>query len=157
MTLTLTIDERTNIAPTIGLSFPPGLFTLAVGGNATTAATRVDKLNYYYTIRELEAQRECAKNFPDYLPHPSGSLLIRSNLKTREWLQAQILNKATDNFVETKNGFQHQVTFVVDTGGAVTPGAKLATVSLNPSSIFLGASRKRTHDLDSGVRTSLRT
>ncbi|MFO1344704.1 MAG: hypothetical protein U1E85_00260 [Rhodocyclaceae bacterium] len=147
LTLTLTIEEKTVVAPTIGMSFPPSLFTLGVGGNVSTGATRLNKLNYYYTIQELMALGVCSKGFTDQLTHPSGSLLIRSDLKTKEWLQGQVLNNLTGNFVETKNGFQHQVAFVVDTGGGVTPGAKLATVSLNPTGIFLTANRKRTHDL----------
>jgi hypothetical protein len=145
MALTLTIEERTIVNPNFFMSFLPSLFTLGVTTNATTRATRVDKLNYYYSVQDLLKGGRC----PDVVDRPlgSGSLLIRSDLKTKEWINSQLLNKFAGEFVSTKNGFQHQVTFFIDTGGGVTPGAKLATVTLMPAGVLVTAGRTRTHDL----------
>lgn len=145
--LTLTVDETTTVNPTIGMTFLPSLFTLGVSGNASTAATRVDTFNFYYPVKTLLDRGPCDPNFPEKFPHPSGSLLIRSDLKTKEWLLFVLSNKVTVDSEDPKNGMQHKVTFVVDTSGGVTPGAALATVTLMPAGVFLAAGRKRTHDL----------
>ena len=147
MALTLTVGEKTIVAPTVAMTFPPGLFTLGFGGTVSTEATRVDTFNFYYSVQELFDRGKCADNFPEQFPHPSGSLLIRSDLKTKEWLMFHLSNKVTVDFRTKNNGLQHKVTFVVDTSGGVTPGAAMATVTLMPSGVFLTAGRKRTHDL----------
>jgi hypothetical protein len=155
MTLTLTLDEKTVLNPVISMSFMGTNFTLGAFGSATTHATRLDKFNYYYPIQDLVKSGKCfAGDDQVSLPHGSGSLLIRSDLKTKEWLDAQIGNKflgyspKDKSFKQNANAFQHQVTFVVDTGAGLTPGAKLATVNLMPSGTFLAANRTRTHDLN---------
>jgi len=145
--LTLTVDETTIVAPTIAMTFLPSLFTLGLSGNASTQATRVDTFNFYYPVKTLLDRGPCADNFIAQFPHGSGSLLIRSDLKTEEWLFSILSNKVTVDSEDPKNGMQHRVTFIVDTGGGVTPGATLATVTLMPTGVFLTADRKRTHDL----------
>jgi hypothetical protein len=155
MTLTLTIDEKTVLNPVISMSFMGTNFTLGAFGSASTHATRLDKFNYYYPVQELLKSGKCPDGVDEQasLPHGSGSLLIRSDLKTKEWLLSQFANKwlgnfPKDDFKHNTNAFQHEVTFVVDTGAGVTPGAKLATVNLMPSGTFLSADRMRTHDLN---------
>ena len=145
--LTLTVGETTTVAPTIGMTFLPSLFTLGLSGNASTEATRVDTFNFYYPVKTLLGRGKCDPEFAARFPHPSGSLLIRSDLKTKEWLFFIFSNKVTVDSEDPKNGMQHKVTFIVDTSGGVTPGAALATVTLMPTGVFLTAGRKRTHDL----------
>jgi hypothetical protein len=147
MALTLTIDEKTTLNPNIFASFLPGLFTLGATGTATTHATRVDKLNYYYSIQDLLKHGKCSKAYIEKIPAKGGSLLMRSDLKTREWLESQVINEFASEFVPTKNGFQHQVTFVLDTSFGVTPGAKFPTITLMPTGSLFTAERMRTHDL----------
>lgn len=153
--LTLTVDEKTTVAPSVGMTFMPSLFTLGWGGSVSTEAQRIDKFNYYYAVRDLLKSDKCADNFPVKLSKQvgSGSLLIRNDLKTREWLESMIINKMTnvpnapDQFGTANNAFSHEVQFIIDTSFGVTPGAKLATVTLMPSGTFLTLDRKRTHDL----------
>jgi hypothetical protein len=147
MTLTLTIDEKTTLNPNIFASFLPGLFTLGAAGTASTLATRIDKLNYYYSIQDLLKHGKCSNEFIKKIPAKGGSLLMRSDLKTREWLESQVLNQFAGEFVPTKNGFQHEVTFVLDTSVSVTPGAKFPTITLMPSGTLFMGERMRTHDL----------
>lgn len=189
MTLTLTMDEKTTLNPNIFASFLPGLFTLGATASASTHATRVDKLTYYYSIHDLVKSGKCKNDYwtnrdnwqtdPQKTPRKeaeerearrrdargididrsdaaqndatrdtrNGSLLIRSDLKTREWLESQMLNNFLGDFVPTKNGFQHQVTFVLDTSVGVTPGAKFPTITLMPSGSLFTGQRTRTHDL----------
>ena len=146
--LTLTIDEKTTVAPTLGMTFLPSLFTLGVIGSASTEATRVDTLNFFYPVTTLLGRGKCADGFPERFQYGSGSLLVRSDLKTKEWLLFILSDQVTvDPAYDPKNGMQHKVTFIVDTSGGLTPGAKLATVALMPTGVFLTADRKRTHDL----------
>ena len=88
VTLSLQVEERTEIAPIVNWVFPLSLFTLNVGPNASSTATRIDTINYFYTVKDLFVLDKCD---PDSrLPHVAGSLLIRSNLKTAEWLLSLI-------------------------------------------------------------------
>lgn len=152
--LTLTIEEKGGFGPSIFMTFPPGLFTLGVGANVSSDAKRIDKFGYYYTVQDLLKAGPCGDGFSDTISaHAgSGSLLIRSDLKTREWLSTVLYSKlqgqgSEKSFTLQKNGFSHEVQFVVDTSASVTPGAKLATVTLMPGGSLLTAQRTRTHDL----------
>lgn len=84
--LTLTVAEKTEVNPTgTWTSNPITLFfTLGGGVDASSEATRIDTLNFYYTVRALYAEPPCNPNAAS--PHPVGSLLIQSDLKLREWL-----------------------------------------------------------------------
>jgi hypothetical protein len=149
MALTLTVSEKTAASPNAFMTFLPSLFTLLFGGSVSAEATRKDTFNFYYTVTDLnDPTQRCPGDFTLDYPHPSGSLLIRSDLKTEEWLFMVLENKViSGSTVDPKNAAQHQVTFVVDTSGNITPGAKLATVTLMPAPPFLSVERKRTHDL----------
>lgn len=149
-TLTLTVDEKTTVAPSAFMSFLPSLFTLMFGGSAMTEATRVDTFNFYYAVDSLLRLPRCPDYFPTLIPHGAGSLLIRSDLKTNEWLFSVLSNRLivpSEAIKDPKNGMQHKVTFIIDTSGNVTPGAKLATVTLMPSGTLLSVGRRRTHEL----------
>ncbi len=85
--LTLTIDEKSSVAPS-AVWTPPNpataLFMLGGGVSASADATRVDTFNYYYTVKDLLALGYCPAN--DNAQAPPGSLLIQGDLKTKEWL-----------------------------------------------------------------------
>jgi hypothetical protein len=154
--LQLTIEERTTVTPSALFSFLPGLFTLGVGANVYSDATRLDKFAYYYTVHDLLKHGPCDTDYPVKLSANTGlgSLLIRNDLKTYEWLAGLVLNKVStevdkmpNEFSKTQNGFSHDVKFTVDTSINATPGAKLTTVTLMPSGTFLTADRTRTHEV----------
>jgi hypothetical protein len=154
--LTLTVEEKTSVNPTSVLT-PVGplttIFTLGNGINLSTDATRTDKINYYYTVKELYAERSC----PDdaNANAPPGSLLIQSDLKLREWLLSQVLEVGTGevtlptgpNSILKQNVLSHEVKFEVISSGNVTPAWKLITVNVNQNGTFFTTSRDRTHDL----------
>jgi len=145
--LTLQIDERTALNPNAAFTPVSSIFSLAGGLSGSVAATRIDKLNYFYSVRELygDGRQPCA---PDSAP-PRGSLLIQSDLKLREWLSAMITGVATRNIVAigAQNVISHQVTFQIVTTGTVTPTWKLVNATVNPGGPFLSTSRDRKHDL----------
>lgn len=149
MALTLTVSEKTAASPNAFMTFLPTLFTLLFGGSVSTEAKRIDTFNFYYKVKDLNnPKEECKGDFTLDYPHPSGSFLIRSDLKTEEWLRMVLENKViSGSTVDPKNAAQHQVTFIVNTSGSITPGAKLATVTLMPAPPFLSVERNRTHDL----------
>lgn len=146
--LSFTIDEKGTLAT--GLSGTPSAIaslTGNFGGSAT--ATRIDKLNSFYAVREISRER-CVEG-----TRPGGSFMMQSDLKLKEWLKINITSSGTGLIVfptvnegpYKQNVISHQVKFVVETNGSFTPGWKLTQVLINQGNDFLSASRTRTHDL----------
>jgi hypothetical protein len=152
--ITLTIDEQSTLSPS-GLYFPTNIFSLFGGASVSSDATRVETLNYYYTVKELyRFGKGCSPNtIASFAEHPTGSLLIQSDLKLKEWLLAVIQSQAvgdisiTENNKNGKNAITHQVTFGIITSGNITPTWKLAHATINPTVPLFLASRNRMHDL----------
>jgi hypothetical protein len=82
---------------------------------------------------------------------PSGSFLIRNDLKIAELLDLRIAPAATGNATTPdggdKNVLSHEITFEVVTSGGLTPTWLLTRATINGSGSFLSGSRDRTHDL----------
>jgi hypothetical protein len=150
-TLTLTIDEKGAIAPSV-LWTPPSpasaIFSLASGVNFSADATRKDTINAYFLVSDLE-RAQCSP-----ASRPNGAFLLQSDLKLSEWLfdavGAQLTKtvdfKATTLAVKT-NVLQHEVKFEIVTSGTVNPSWKLTRVIVNPAGNLFSAGRTRTHDL----------
>jgi len=117
-------------------------------------ATRIDILNYYYTVAEMYGQGNyCTDQLKgnNRTNYPVGSLLIQSDLRLREWLLAAVRGLATYNISfdnkNAKNAISHEIKFEIITSGNITPTWKLIHAAINPSSPFFSTSRDRTHDL----------
>ncbi|MBR1271366.1 hypothetical protein JQ629_28170 [Bradyrhizobium sp. AUGA SZCCT0222] len=148
--LTLRMEEKSSISPNgayLPVSPLTSVFSLSGGLSATADATRVDKINFYYKVTELYLGRD-RKCIRDTNP-PRDSLLIQSDLKLGEWLDAMINGSATGiiTAVSNKNVLSHQITFQVTTAGNLTPAWRLVRGTVNQSGSFLTASRDRQHDL----------
>jgi hypothetical protein len=158
--LTLQVNEQSAISPS-GLYSPMKIFFLGGGANLSSSATRINVINYYYTVPELYGT---GKYCTDILKentrsnYPLGSLLIQSDLKLREWLLDVVRGLATDNISfdntkgtigndKAKNALSHEVKFEIVTSGNITPMWKLVNATIFPNSPFFSTSRDRTHDL----------
>jgi hypothetical protein len=149
---TFTIVEKTVVNPA-GVWMPPSpataIFTLGGDVSVSGQATRVETMNIFYTVKELYLPpgQTCDASGED----PSGSFLIRNDLKLAELLEFRLFaaetgNASTPNSGD-KNVLSHQVTFQVVTGGGLTPTWQLTRGTINGSGTFLSGSRDRTHDL----------
>ncbi len=147
--LTLTIDEQTTIAPTF--RWPPnGIFSLNAGAGGTADATRIDKINSFFTIRELKDRKFCLREL-----RPGGELLMASDLQLRNWLADAVAagNTKEINFdhsdaFKSSGVLSHEVRFLVTTTGNVSPAWKLSrVVSVDPVGSLFSTRRDRTHDL----------
>src|SRR5450432_985163 len=142
--LTLQMEEKSIASPN-GVFLPASpltsVFSLSGGLSGTADATRTDKVNFYYKVSELYLGRgrKCDR---DVNP-PADSLLIQSDLKLREWLDAMINGVASGvvTSVGKQNVLSHQITFEVITSGNITPAWKLVRGTINQSGSFLTASR----------------
>ena len=151
--ITLTVDEQSTVAPA-GSWFGPPAFLLGLGANLSSTATRINSLNYYFTVKDIYSRSNgvpCSQEERNNIYHlPVGSLLIRSDLKLKEWLLSVVLGLGTGEFEFTKssktakNAFSHEVKFVVLTNANTIPVWTLANAKINP---LLSTSRNRTHDL----------
>jgi hypothetical protein len=153
-TLNLTIVEKSAINPVVSW-LPPSpataVFNLDASATLSSEATRAEKVQSYYTVKELYDRGFCAKS-----SRPGGLYLMQSDLKLREWLRYNVMLEGTGElrFPRKQNEgpfkqevLQHNVKFEVVSDGGLTPGWKLARVNINQSGTFLSASRTRTHDL----------
>jgi hypothetical protein len=152
LVLNITIDEKGTVNPKInGLPPSPASAIFNIAGEATgsSASTRIDKLHSFYTIKELAATRCLPER------RPGGLFLMQSDLKFKEWLEINVVEQNTGfgRFPGDSEGpfkqdvISHEVKFVIDTSGSLTPGWKLTRVAVNQSGSFLTASRTRTQDV----------
>ena len=157
VTFTFTIVEKSAINPA-AMWTPPSpssaVFTLAGDATASAEATRVEKLNFFYTVKNLYLRngQVCDASGED----PSGSFLIKNDLKIGELLDLRIAPAVTGiattpNSENTSSGdtnvLSHEITFEVLTSGDLTPTWVLTRATINGTGNFLSASRDRTHDL----------
>jgi hypothetical protein len=154
--LTLTVEEKSTLNPTAvwtPLSPPSAIFTLGGSATLSTDATRIDKLNFYYTVSELYKRAPCTTGVQPAAP--TTSLLIQSDLKLTEWLMDQLTPVGTSEInqpvssggVFKQNVLSHEVKFEVVSTGGVTPAWKLVRANFNQSSTLFATTRDRTHDL----------
>jgi hypothetical protein len=153
--ITLTADEFGSFGPS-GSYSPMQIFFLGLGANLSSEATRVDVLNFYYTVAELQEAGPCSPQLiAENANHPMGSLLIQSDLKLREWLFSVVFGNLTGDIPinanmtnqNAKNALSHEITFKIITSGNITPSWKLVHATINSSPPLFMASRTRTHDL----------
>jgi len=150
--LTLTIVEKSTINPTTTLlppSPPSSVVTVSGGLSWSAQATRTEKMNFFYSVKELYLPhgRTCDASTED----PRGSMLVRSDLKIASVLGSRInaaaLGQANAPAAGQENVLSHQVIFQVVSSGNVTPAWNLVTATVNQSGTLFNTSRDRTHDL----------
>lgn len=155
MTLTLTIDEKSSLSPSVTWKPPSpasALFTLGAGVSGNADATRTDKLGFYYLVPYLLNQPYCTRGVQQ---GNENSLLVRSDLKLEEWLVDYLGTLGTQEGrapVSAKGALKdtvlsHDIKFEITTNGNVTPQWTLTRATVNPSGTFFSTTRDRTHDL----------
>jgi hypothetical protein len=154
--LTLTIEEQTTISPNV-VGLPPGvptsIFTIGLNGSGSADATRTEKLNFFYTVKQLYERGGCEANIQP--EQGSSSILIQNDLKLQEWLFDQLLLSNNQEVIypvsstnrSGQNVLSHEVTFKVTTSLGLTPAWKLERATINQSGIFANTNRARTSDL----------
>jgi hypothetical protein len=159
----ITVDEKSALKP--GASFKKLLptahttlangevldtaqsFSLGLGLNVSSDATRVEQVEFTYRFKDLLAER------PIVSCEQQGNFLIKGDLKIGQFINNKIFLAAVPGTVTPPYGgvpysvFSYQITFVVSYGGGITPSWTLVQVSANPDGDFASVSRIRTHDL----------
>jgi hypothetical protein len=153
---TFTIVEKAGVNPTVAWTLPsPASSVFALGGDAALSAqaTRIEKMNFFYTVKDLYLRngQACDASGED----PSGSFLIKNDLKIVELLDIRITPVVTGNATAPgtatssgdKNVLSHEITFQVVSSGGLMPTWTLTRSTFNGTGTFLSGSRDRTHDL----------
>lgn len=154
-TLTLTLDEKSTIAPNVvwmPASPANAVFTLGAGGSIAADATRTDKMSFYYLVPELRKQPYCV---PGIQQGNENSLLVENDLKIDEWLRAYLSTIGTQEGTAPINAngalkdtvLSHDIKFDITSTGNITPEWKLTRASVNSTGTLFNTSRDRTHDL----------
>jgi hypothetical protein len=156
MALTLTVEEKSTLNPTAvwtPISPPTSIFALSGTGTLSSDATRIDKLNFYYTIPQLYKRAPCTAGVQPRAP--TTSLLIQSDLKLKEWLFDQLSPIGTGEVtlpvssggIFKQNVLSHEVKFEVVSTGGITPAWKLKRATVDQTGTLFATTRDRTHDL----------
>jgi hypothetical protein len=168
VTLNLTVVENSALTPGVALNsifrsattaFPgaatvttPQSFSLGIGGTASSTATRNDKLNMFFTVKELlygmpSTGLTCIPNQPS-----NADLFVQSDLKLYDWLSAallpydvSIINYANNSTAQ--NAITHDIKFEIVSSGNVNPQWKLVRISSNTSPALFAVGRDRTQEL----------
>ena len=167
VTLNLIVVENSALTPGVSLNnvyrsgittFPgaaavttPQSLSIGMGGTASSTATRNDKLNMFFTVRELlygtpSVEKTC-------IPPPTNAdLFLQSDLKIYDWLSAALLPYGADiinyaNNSTAQNAITHDIKFEIVSSGNINPQWKLVRVSANTSPMLLAAGRDRTQEL----------
>lgn len=162
--LNLTVVERTGLNPTVLLTPPSGpssVFTLAGAANLSAEATRLQKMNFFYTVEEffkpdIFKRRARGEICRDPTGNKEGSLLVDSDLRLFSLLQgpldASMLDFAnhpssSPKVVDAKNVLSQSISFKILTSASVTPTWRLVRAQFNQAGTFFGTGRDRTHEL----------
>lgn len=153
--LTLSVQERISVNPS-AIWTPPAAgntqFALSGGVSGSSEASRINKANYFYTVKQLYDRGPCKGAQPST---GSGSPLIQNNLGVADWLFDQMPPSGTNEIIYPtsasgafgQNVLSHEVKFEVITSGGLTPTWTLSRVAINPDGTLVGASRNRVSDL----------
>nr|WP_182556757.1 hypothetical protein [Methylorubrum thiocyanatum] len=149
---TFTIVEKTTISPSALLKPPPAtdfVFNAALGLSGSAEATRIEKMNIFYTVRDLF--RPNGPRCDASGEQRNGSLLVQNDLKLSDLLYgrilATVLGNADDPEPGRKNVLSHQVSFQTIASASATPTWTLVRATVNPNGPFFSTSRDKTHDL----------
>lgn len=168
VTLNLNIIENSALTPGVsynniyrnGITSFPGATaittpqSLSLGASATgsVSATRNDKLNMFYTVKELlngpnSTQSPCLST-----TQANASLFLESDLKIYDWLSASILPYGAGvvdyaNNSTAQNAITHDIKFEIVSSGSVNPQWKLVRFTGGTSPAFLAAGRDRFQEL----------
>jgi hypothetical protein len=168
VTLNLIVIENSALTPGVSLNsiyrngtttFPgaaavttPQSFSLGLGVTASSTATRNDKLNMFFTVKELlygtpSIGKSCIPNQPS-----NADLFLQSDLKLYDWLSAallpydvSIINYANNSTAQ--NAITHDIKFEIVSDGSVNPTWKLVRITANTSPSLISAGRDRTQEL----------
>lgn len=161
LTLTLQVEESSSVNPSAIWNASPPTFAVGASATASSTATRIDKFTSFFLVGDLRIDLgKTDRCFYDENTHerrdfsaPGSSLLIRSDLRMREWLYGALHvegNYKSEQDDPSKKGdiYSYDMKFAVVTSGTANPSWKLVRVSTNQSGpSLLQASRSRTHDL----------
>jgi hypothetical protein len=154
--LTLALDDTTTLSPNaVGMPPSPASAIFTIGGNASISseATRTDKVNYFFTMKQLYKRAPCTTGLQPRQGAPS--IIIQNDLQTKAWLNDQLLPYQTrEANLETsaksilgQNVLSHEMRFIVTTSGGINPAFTLTRATVNQSGTFFNTSRNRTSDL----------
>lgn len=160
-TLTLQVEESSSIDPSAIWAASPPTFAVGASATASSTATRIDKFTFFYLVKDLRTDLgKTDRCFYDQKTFerrdfraPGSSLLVRSDLRIREWLYGALHVEGTYKSQQddpSKKGdiYSYDIKFAVVTGGAANPAWRLVSVSTNQGgAALLQANRSRTHGL----------
>ena len=150
--LNLTIIEKSSLSPSAIITSATNIlpiFSANSGISLSSEATRMEKMNTFYTIKQLYYPGN-----PNCEPGDGnryGSALVQSDLRLYSLLEGRIgvsiLGYANEPISGEKNVLNHTISFKIQTSGNLTPSWKLVRATVNPSGNLFSTSRDNTQEL----------
>ncbi|MBB3461344.1 hypothetical protein [Rhizobium sp. BK377] len=144
VTFTLTAKETGGLSPNFSYTNPPEVFSLGVGVNSNTDATRTETTGVTWSVPDIIADAAIipCRHF--------GPIQVYSNLDISEWLvRKAFLARVPGNIDRQKlnspfNAFNYEATFVSSFSGGVNPSWSFTRRDVNSNTTLLSISRVRT-------------
>jgi hypothetical protein len=167
MTISLTVEESTNLNPGISFNTPmipgttffpnkitvpgPQSYNFGLGGTLSSDATRTDKFTFYYLVKDLEGVApSCSPDVRDPQDLHGSSLLLESDLGIKKWLNNAMNIRTSLGVSEPvqQEVISYDVKFDIVSSGSATPTWKLVRVTTgNGGANLFSTKRERTHEL----------
>lgn len=163
LTLKMIADESSTVAPSISVGMPVrnsvttfsnGPVTLgqsyggALGFGVSSQAVRTQSADYFFIFKTDFLSAESERHPRDCIG--GDGILIESDLKLREWLDAATFPFFQPGFVQQipPQTLTYQAQFILTTSGNVNPVWRLVPVAVNTGGAsLLSGNRKRTDDI----------
>lgn len=163
MSLKLTVDEKSTLAPGVSLThlYPNAVnnvggsnittgqsFNLGLGGQFSTDATRIDMSDYSFNLKNdfINKTAEYGDKSPRCSPYTG--FLVDGDLKIYDVLSSRIFPYITGTADDVPpTTLQTDITFIVAGSGNVTPTWKFVTVSGNTGNPLFSSGRTSTDDI----------
>jgi hypothetical protein len=161
VTFSLTVDEKGGLNPGFSYTTPLATidktaqsFTLGLGLNASSDATRKETITFTYAFADLIAANTRLKDRASAPCSNENGVTIHSDLRIGDFLMTKIAVASVPGSIASEqypaspySALSDEITFVVVGGGNVTPTWKLVRISANSSGTFLNAARSKTNDI----------
>lgn len=162
ITLTINVDEKSGFNPGVSLtkffpSFSKTLsngevitggrtFDLGFGASLSSTASREQEITWFVVFKDLFEEEKFSNSVCDRrTPFPiEGDLAIKESVLAGVFPSSLVRNMS-DPFASggRLQVVQHQVSFLVESSGNVTPSWKLVDIAANTGGPFFGVSRNR--------------
>jgi hypothetical protein len=151
LTIKFTVVEKGSLNPGVTTKDPlpnSQMFTLGLGGLFSSEATRVEQVQYLIIFQDYIPPSGRIEADPPPCRQLHGSILLQSDLKVKDWLDASLYPHFITNNIRPvpPKVLSYDISFAAVASGSITPTWTLTRVTATGNPLA-GISRSRTDGL----------